>query len=110
MARRRVSGGAARATGSPAGTCATQARRSAAPDCAALESAATGEVSAVTAFTRAAASPVAGHAGPVGAGRRRSASDSDCDRRLALGRPLDPGATPTAGRAGDDGALAAAIH
>ena len=57
-----------------------------------LESAATGEVSAVTAFTRAAAPPPAGHAGRVGAGRRPSAADSDRDRRLALGRPLDPGA------------------
>src|SRR6266851_5869992 len=100
MARRRVGGGAAHATGNPAGTCRTQARRSARADCSALESAANGEVSAVSAFSRAAAPPIAGRAGPVGARRRPSASDCDRDRRLALGRPVDAGAAPTDGRAG----------
>ena len=68
------------------------------------------EVSTVIAFTRAAAPPLAGHAGRMGAGRRPSAADGDRDRRLALGRPLDAGADPTAGRAGGDGAVAAAVH
>src|SRR2546422_918210 len=110
MARQRIGEGAARATGNPAGTRRTQARRSGAADCSALESPATGEVSDVTAFTRAAAPPPAGHAGPVGAGRRRSASDSDCDRRLALGRSFDPGTTPTVGRTGDGSPAVAAVH
>ena len=64
----------------------------------------------VIAFTRAAAPPLAGHAGRVGAGRRPSAADSDRDRRFALGRPFDAGAAPAAGRAGGDGAAAAPVH
>ena len=111
VARRRVSGRAASATAKPALELArTQARRSGAADCAALESAATGQVSTVIAFTRATAPPLAGHAGRVGAGRRPSAADSYRDRRFALGRPVDAGAAPTSGRAGSDGAAAAAVH
>ena len=88
----------------------TQACRSTAADCAALESAATGEVSAVTAFIQAAAPPLAGYTGRVGAGRRPSATDDSRDRRPAMGRPLDAGADSTTGRAGGDVAAAAALH
>ena len=61
-------------------------------------------------LTRAAAPPIAGDAGRVGAWRCPSANDNNRDRRFALGRPLDAGATPTARRAGGDGAAAATVH
>ena len=93
-----------------AGTRRAQARRSFAADRSALESAATGEVSALTAFTRAAAPPLAGHAGRVGAGLCPSAADCNRDRRFALGRPFDAGTDPAAGRARGDGAAAAPVH
>src|ERR1700687_6490351 len=99
MARRRVGGRAARATGTPAGTRRTQACRNSAADCSTLESADTGQVSTLIAFARAAAPPLAGDAGRVGTGRRPSAGENNRDRRLALGGPVDAGAAPTAGRA-----------
>ena len=107
---RRIGGRAARATGSPAGTGRTQACRSFAADCSALESADNGQVSAVIAFTRAAAPPLAGDVSRVDAGRRPSAADNHLDRRLALGRPFDAGADPTSRRARGDGAAAAPVH
>src|SRR5206468_6316894 len=74
------------------------------------ESAAIGEVSTLIAVTRAAAPPLAGHAGRVRAGYCPSAADRDHDRRFALGRPVDLGADPIAGRAGSAGAAAAPVH
>src|SRR5712675_777591 len=110
MARRRIGGGAAHATGNPARTCRTQARRRVAADWSAIESPATGEVSAVSAFTRAAAPPIAGHVGRVGAWRCSSAADNNRDRKFALGRPFDAGAAPAVSRAGDDGTAATPVH
>src|SRR4029077_154704 len=105
-----VGGGAAYATGKSAGTGRTQTCRSSAADCADLGSADNRQVFPLPAFTRAAAPPFAGDAGRVGAGRRPSATDSDCDRRFALGRPFETGAAATAGRERSDGAAAASLH
>ena len=88
----------------PAGAGGTQARRSHPADCSAPESAAAGGLSALDAVTRAAAPPPAGDAGRMGAGLGPRAADSDRDRGLALGRSLDAGIDPTAGRARGDGA------
>ena len=56
------------------------------------------------AITRAAAPPPAGHPGRMGARRGPSTTSGSCDGRLALGRRLDAGADPIAGRARSDGA------
>ncbi len=81
-----------------------------AADCSALEFVDSGQVSASAACTRTAAPPTTGHAGRVGAGRRSRATDCDHNRGFALGRPVDAGASPTAGRTGGNGTAASPVH